>query len=725
MKPWLVPLVLLAVSVSPVSLPAAEPSPEVNADIGLVDTIHGTFGVAGEAHRLAFFAPAGTKLKTTLAPEGTPDPGATLAVEGPGPGGAVLTVPGFYDLVVSGTTPGKYLLTVKGKPGSKTTIPATDLAPGERVEIPFGAYAGAVLSFKLKGATAVSLTDPVLVSTPLSGTKGSKIPLGRTGVWTIEIEGLGGPASGSITAKQPKVAKREMWLSAGGFGPRPVIASVTPPDALMGRTATGIEVTGTGIDPDADVRLSGKSAQVPALDTTPITDGLSVDFDLSGAAAGKWTLRLVNPSGAPAETTFTVVDPVKVALPDGVTEETEVFHLDFTEDFRQSLSLFGLRSGVNATLDDYAASAVATYTLYHLRRFFLLDGTTGELPADGTVLPVSFVLEAPPALLGAPGTAWNRIVIGGNISDASASDHPTLNWGLVPVDAGNAALENVDGGGATVLFGIAEMDPGDTDRTTSDFRGSFIGMRASKLTASDAVFFRPWADGNRYYPKEVEYARMALIAGTINRLAREMAAVLAHHVGRSLGLANGDWFADDSPSGLPDRYGDFSANHDATFTSTELDTLAANLAAFTAKRALPGKSSELKGEYFPLFPTDPYLLADATTMVSYPLLAFATAGGRPDIEPEDVRWEGMSGTIPAGFGLTGAGIFGGKAPFESATGWYYGVYKFSVGAEDTGRKSDWFIIGHRLNLLINTALISDPNLRAVAEGINADVKAQK
>jgi hypothetical protein len=219
--------------------------------------------------------------------------------------------------------------------------------------------------------------------------------------------------------------------------------------------------------------------------------------------------------------------------------------------------------------------------------------------------------------------------------------------------------------------------------------------------------------------------RMALIAATANRLGREIAAVLAHHVGRTLGLSNGDWFLNDTPSGLPDRYGEFSANHDAAFTSGELSVLAANLAARAAERALPGKSSTLEGEYFPFFPTDLYLLPDATTAVSYPLLAFAVGGGRPDLEIEDIRWEGISGTIPAGYGMSNTGVFGGLAPFETTSGWYYGVFEFAVGAEDTERTSDWFVIGHRLNLLINTNLIADPNMKTVAEDINADVKAQK
>jgi hypothetical protein len=149
-----------------------------------------------------------------------------------------------------------------------------------------------------------------------------------------------------------------------------------------------------------------------------------------------------------------------------------------------------------------------------------------------------------------------------------------------------------------------------------------------------------------------------------------------------------------------------------TFSSAEFATLSAN-----AKPSnLPGKSATLRANYFRMIPGYVYLLPEATTTVYYSQ-RLTVVGGRPDLRPEDVYWLPVSGSIPNGFGFATTGLLAGTAPFFNASSqWYYGVFGFTVTAEDL-ETGEGFASTHRLNLVIDANDLSEPE-KSSAQSIN-------
>jgi len=298
------------------------------------------------------------------------------------------------------------------------------------------------------------------------------------------------------------------------------------------------------------------------------------------------------------------------------------------------------------------------------------------------------------------GYAYNRLAFTGPPVAGDPSDNPALPWGFAPVDAGNSAREDVGGDAGTAPVPLRVFDPGDATRTTAEYRAVFGPLLADPLSTADRQYFL-----FDFVPAtQAELDRWRDLVRAVELLGREIAAVAAHHVGRATGLSN-------TTIGLtstPDAVGIFSRTDDLGFSTAEEASLAAN----AVPHALPGRSSQLRAEVFPLIPSADYRLPEATTQESY-VVPIAPIGGRPDREPGDLVWTFAEGVMPFGIDVEQDGRIRGTAPFEdsgSVLGLYHGAFQFVLRVVDTGAEKNAPLpsrrmqVLHRLDLVINEGI---------------------
>lgn len=676
-----VPLLLLLLPL------AADTPPEEVPVAGRKDRIHGTIE-AGAALAVRLFLPAETALRVKLRPEHGADPAATAAVFGPGgaslpleKGRAVIPATGEVRIRVTAGAAGRYRLDVTAKPPRRLRRTG-DLTEGEIREIPFGALGGTVLSVKLKGVEAVDLTGPE--GEPVDLAKKTSLP--ADGTYRLRVRGAGGPFKVTLKLRAPKPEKRERYHSALGFGPAPEVLSLDPSEALDSGPVSGIDVAGRNFERGARVFLEKGKVELEGEVTWVSDRELSAGFDLTGARSGKWTLLVRNPSGGEAGRPFRVLDAAGVALPDGVRKDTEVWFLDFTDEFRADLADFGLR-GDSEEVNQAAEEVVEAYVVHLLRVHFGRDGVKGRAEAPDAV-PVSFVVEKVRDSVATPGVEYDRLRIGGAATGGPpVSDNPNLPWGYVGVDPDNTSREDI-GASTEGTRALPTAELADFDHATSEFRAAFAPLLARPLTGADASYFL-----SGFLPTSAEdVARVTDIITAVETLSREIAGVAAHHIARAMGVAN----SEEGIMGTPTRFGVFGADRGLSFSPAERDLLRRN----ARPSDLPGRSNPLLVHTFPLLPGQPQVLPEAKVSLLYSA-DLSPVGGDPLRTAKTTRVTVIDVVNEIGLPLEGFAfdpdrfLLRGTPPATSV-----GTFWLKIGLEQqVGGEWSGYAVWHRLDVV--------------------------
>jgi hypothetical protein len=691
------------------------------ADLLPGDRLHGNILTPDDFDALSLYLPAGSIVNIDLlAEKGSAilpglqvlDPSdATLDLSAwslPGPGGVgtkVRRAPvgaegGAFRILASATggTSGKYAFRLTAKMPKKAAT-VLDLPAMTGGELSFDAPAGTKMSWSVKGPAGtdpaefpVSLRDPADAVVALPGPSGRKHALGQDGTWTLLVDNNSNSArafQASVTLALPKASKRVLYLSPSGFGPAPVVRTVDPSKVLDDRTATGVSVLGTGFDPAASVRLEKKGQEPIAASNLAIggEGSLTADFDVTGVSTGAWNLVVENPSGGAGRRRLTVQGAGSVKLPDGLQPGTEVWWIDFDHPaFRNDLAAMGLGSG-NADVAALAEAGVKSYALYWLRKSFGNDPLTGKVLAGG--VPVSFCLKPPPSTVGAVVETYNRIVVGGAAAMGDPSSNPNYPWGDGPVDAANAAFDDLGPAGGTGRgVKTAVLVPNQPTNNAAYFN-ALKPLLDLPLTGSDLPLFFP----NFVPSTETEGTRYRDLAEGTNAAGKEIAGMIAHFVARAMGTADGAT----GLSAVPAQVGDYSALGTFGFSAPERTAMAA-----AARPGIPGKAKTLRANYFPYRETLPFLLPACLTGQNY-AVTFRIGGGRPDRLSADLDFKGVAGFLPLGVNLLATGGLSGTAPLRAGDGTLVGgVFLFRARLKDavSGESIDFI---HRLNVLVDTA----------------------
>jgi hypothetical protein len=716
----------------------AAPALAVNAETVFKpgDKVYGDIETTGEVDRLTFEAPRDAELtfKVTVR-----DPGLVLSLALYPPDAPTTPEPIDPWLSVSSSkvklksfpirVSGDWVLEIRAAVGTrgryklKTKIEVREtwksvvpVGAEEEVEIPFAAPAGARLK-KIRVEIDEGDIDPAIsrlrtptgsIALPADLEQGD-IPLEDPGEHTLVVENLAsvaGALSVKIKVKPEDHDGLTLYLSPQGYGSAPEVDSRDPKKALQDALVSDVAIEGSDFDPAAVVYLRREGqADVPAADVVVVSNSeITCSLDLAGLKAGTWDLVVENPCGGDDDASFKIKKPSDVDLPDGVTDDTEVWFLEFGDEFEGDLALFGL-SSTSDSVAEKAAETVKAYILYDLREIFGLKGSSGKVRDDAVAL--SFLVEEPTALIGVAGEAYNRLRIGGEIQPGDpASDNPYVAWGYSDVDVGNRSMDDLssDGGAGRGLFLRALNPYGAT--VTPAWQNAFADLIASPLTALDRTYFK--ADFDPSTTQESE--RYAAIDGAIRTLAREVAAIAAHHIARAMGLPNGA----SGISSTPAAVGTFAGVTFPEFAEEEIEDLV------EAARAsdLPGSSGKLTATYLPLRGLADFLLPEVVSATTV-AIDLPYAGGRPDLRSDDVEYEGRYGYIPMGFSIDDGSI-GGYAPYMVDLSWYYGVLEFGIQIEDTVT-GDRDRPDHRINLVINLDHVPAVE-QAQAQALNDQVR---
>jgi hypothetical protein len=266
----------------------------------------------------------------------------------------------------------------------------------------------------------------------------------------------------------------------------------------------------------------------------------------------------------------------------------------------------------------------------------------------------------------------------------------------------------------------AKVPTGDMAPTPSNsnvtewFRETFRRLRLSPVEVADADYYRD--DPRRFLQTDVAIDRNALIVNATERLGREIAAVVAHHVANAMGVPpNGTTVGIMSQ---PSRFGTFAATRDLAFTESELVTLREN-----AKPSdLPGESFPLNANTFQVNPGIPVLF-EAFSGVAFEV-DFMPIGGRPERLKKDYGFEYLSAPLPTNFLITTDARLIGQPPALNPSN--PGLFPrdavlIQVKVEDN-ESSAGYVITHRLNVLIDTTQIPDAIIRQQAETLNASTR---
>jgi len=659
-----------------------------------------------------------------------------------------LATTGTYVFLLRGTGAGTWRLKLKGaiKKFQETFPSPADLGVGAETSVDFQGLRGGTVSYSLAptgtskfvGAlTRIvrpdgSTIDASVPDAAVDGAKKGKVLLDVDGVHQMFFKNAGpgiGPWTAKTTVAPPTIYTRRGFVSAAGTAFVPVVTKVTPASDYHLDDAAAVTLTGRDFQPGADVRLVRKNfADIIAtdvlvdsetqircmlnLDTAPVTGVFSI---------GKWnvgvwnapvyltpgdptTLDKSSPSYS-AKKPFNCLSASSITLPHGVIKETETWQLNFNSDFQIDLNHMGLGS-TDAETAGSARSAVQAYVVCFLRDLMRANETTGKL-SPGVSAPLSFVVGKIPTPAGKPGREYNRIEIGGawQTGDPTDATEPLL-WGFAPLGQHPVDLSvNVDdGAGGTMRAGYgvrtAVLDP-TSPVANPDWVFATGPLRQNPLTLFDRAYFAPG-----FRPSTVSQAnRYRDIVTQTTRAAREIAALIAHQVGRAMGLVPGGT----GPMANPSTAGFFwPTTVGLSFESSDVSILIANAATTT----LPGKSPSLVVTYFPLLSTQPSILPDSTAAVTYGV-NWNFVGGRANalISDYSVRLAStmpvlsggppLQGTVTAN--IQGLTITGSPVYFDQAQGLPYGGIAFlRLAVTDTVRGKS-IVLFYRLNVQPNFA----------------------
>lgn len=736
----------------------------------LRDDLSGAIADPAKEARFTFHVSAGSKLSAKLAAEGAPGAaGLSLVLCDPAgldqnvagspydksaAGSGVISwkkVPlgatGPWTLVVRASGAGAFRLTLSGALAAlkhKFESPA-DLAVAAQTEVEFEGLRGGSLAYAFSPAkgsrfrgelVAIRRPDLTLLDVETGLAKG-RVTLDADGTHALVFRnagsGIGGwKAKANVTP--PALLVRRGFVSAAGTAFVPRVTKLTPPSAFHRDDAARVTLTGRDLQPGADVRLVRQGfADILGTGTEWISETrIDCTFDLDtapdtgGTSIGTWQVGVWNaPQYAvpddratlvkTSETrhqrkTFAALSALSITLPQGVVKDTEVWQLEFNEDFQTDLNRMGFGAG-DGEIERLARDAVQAYVVCYLRELFGANETNGKVPKNGAPA-VSFVVGDVPSVAGKPGEDYNRIEIGGvwQAGDEHDAAEP-LFWGSAPLDPGNAGRDDLsivvpDGLGGTVRVGrgvrTRVLDPGGSV-VNQTFADAMQKLRQTPLTSNDRRYFlRSYApttvaDANRYRD----------IVRQVSRAAREIAALVAHQVGRAMGLPAGGA----GPMANPDTAGNFwPENGGLAFNAADLQTLTAN----ASPALLPGKSAELVVGYFPLIATQPSRLTAATAAVDY-AATWGFVGGRANAVPSEytIRLQDSldyGGTlIPARGTLTatfeGLSMTATPVYLDSAAGLPYGGILFLRLTATDDLRGDARAFLYRVDVMPNFAML--------------------
>jgi hypothetical protein len=728
----------------------------------VADDLTGTLIDPAKEIRIRVYASAGSTVSATLTPDqasASPfvgpsmelctDDGSpvdvTLFDKSPDDGSAVvwkkvkLAETGGHVFVVKGTAAGGWRLRLSGKlsPIKGSAVSSADLGVGAEAEVDVHGLRGGTLSFQLSPGTKASKfrgelvrvdrPDGSTIPGTLAVSKG-KVLLDVDGVHKLVFRNAGtgiGPWALKTTTAPPPSYVRHGIVSATGTALTPIVLKVLPPSDFHGDDALSMTLVGRDFQSGADVRLVRKDfADILATDIsvdseTQIRCELNlVTAPITGVdSIGKWRVGVWNApvygtaddrttlvkDGSPNDQrkTFTSLAASAINLPEGVVAGTEVWQLEFNDDFQTDLNLMGFGSPDRAT-EKAARDMVERYVVCFLRVLMRQNETNGKL-GSGVTGGISFVLGRIPSAAGKAGRDYNRIEIGGAWQTGDPRDvaEPLL-WGFAPIDAGNTVREdlsvNVDDGlGGTTRAGLGVrtrvLDPL-SGSANADWRNAMSPLNAQRLTAADQRYFL-----GGYAPTTVADAtRYSVVVTQTTRAAREIAAIVAHHIGRAMGLLD----EGSGPMANPADAGYFwPTTAGLAFTDPDLQTLRGN----AVSHALPGKQKTLSIRFFPFISLQPYKMPDCTTAVAYSV-PWNFVGGRPNAIPSDYTVKYGAGNPPSGMTLSFTGL-AGTAPLwinQSQNNFNAGISYFRMDVRDTVRGGVAAFL-HRLNILPNIPLL--------------------
>ncbi len=657
---------------------------------------------------------------------------------------APLTRAGDHVLVIAVGSPGGWRVKLGGKGGGEniTETSNEDLIPATEVELPFAGLAGDTVKWKVVRVGKSGLDPAVVRIERPDGSFLPDVPMDAKGSALLDADGehsfvftnagIGpGAWKAKLKLKRRKDRKRKGHVSAEQTGLVPVVKKVDPKKGVHIDTALALLLTGTDFEPTMDIRLvrNGRddiiATNVAVLSDTEATCVIDLDTrneEGNGRSVGKWkvsawNLPLYGDDQDP--TTLDKTSPLvsqkkslqsvtagSVTLPKGVQDDTELWVVQFNDEFQADLDRMGLGSD-DAIVRILSRGVVEAYVIAYLRDLFGANETNGAV--KGTVaVPVSFVVDPVSAIAGEAGLDYNVIDVGGKWEDGDPQDAAeTLPWGFAATDTGNAAREDLqalDDDGTTRLgLGVRTrvLNPNGPNASQS-LIAAMAPLRNVPLTANDERYFRATFNGNN----SARVARYAAIVTQLERAAREIAAIIAHHVGRAMGLPT----AGTGPMDAPSTSGKMWTDRDTlSFAGADLTTLRNNAVA----HALPGKSGKLKVIFLPLQDQQPELLPNLTTGSAYST-DWDFVGGRCNAKPADYRMQytpgsrvlpqttlthtSLSGTVPVC-------ADGGSCANISAV--ICGVFSFQLAITDTVRDEVTFIF-HRLKALPDLGQLPGP-----------------
>ena len=661
---------------------------------------------------------------TLLDPDGVPFDVTAAVTTRPGRDEArwkklVLPRAGEWMLLASAASPGAMRLRLGGKAGGgKTVTESTEpLAGGASHAIEVFGLSGDLLKWKLTAPKGSSFKGSVVRVERPDGSALDGVEPGTKGKIALDTDGphlfvfsnaaaTAGDWSAKLVLKPANTKKRKGLVSAAQTGLVPKVQKLDPAKGVHRDTALLVTLTGRDLAPGMDVRLERKGRDdIVATDvevTGPETATCRLDLDTRDggeSSVGGWNLVATNspvygtpgdPSTLDTETPLrSKVKPFKsvsagtVKLPAGVVDGTEVWRVRFTDDFQTDLNRMGLGSTDEATRT-LARRAVEGYVVAYLRDLFAVNETNG-VPKDAAAVPISFVVDEFTALAGIPGEDWNRIDVGGTAQAGDPQDAAEpLPWGFAATDAGNAQrddLVEIDGDELRLGLGARTrvLDPAGAFADPS-FTTAMQPLRDLPLGAADRLLFvGRFDDGDG-----PTVDRYAVVVAQLERAAREIAAIVAHHVGRASGLAT----AGSGPMAAPATAGAMWPQRGSlTFAAGD----AAALRGALVPHALPGKSDRLKVSFLPLANRQPELLPLLTGGSPF-TATWDFVGGRANAVPSDYRMQFVQGSgVPPGLTLTFTSLAGTMpvcrdgGQCQNIQQVICGIFSFQLAVTDTVR----------------------------------------
>lgn len=610
-----------------------------------------------------------------------------------------LPATGDYTLIVRAAAPGTWRLQLSGVvAATHAEETTTALGVDQTDELEFDGLAGGRATWKLSKATkaskfageAVRIVQPD--DTDLTGvaeTASGSVTLLQDGRHRLVYRN-GGSAAGDgkakVDVKAPKLVRRTAYVRPDETVFVPVVTKVEPSRAFHREDALALTLNGRDFQTGADVRLvrAGRD-DIVATDVVVGATAITcvVDLDTKDTtdetSVGSWTVGVWNDPeyATPGDATtlvkesatrslakkLTSLSAASITLPSGVVKGAEVWYVDFNDDFADDLAAMGI-SSTDANVNARAQVLIQAYTILYLRDLFGANETFGTLRKNVSV-PICFLVGKPPAVAGAPGVDYNRIEVGGAEQAGDPHDPAEpLAWGAsgLPgseIDFGNTRRDDlvaVDDDGNRVGLGArtAVLDP-TLPHSASGWVTATAPLRARPLRTSDLFVF-----STNFVPQsQAEADRYAEIVKQCERVSREVAALVAHHVAKAMGAPDG---SPTGPLSNPTTSGDLWATLGSPeFSTSELSTMR----SAAVPHQLPGQSRQLQITWFPLLPTRVSPLPDCVTPTSYSA-TFGFVGGRPNAVPGDYKVQFVLGGIlpPPQLGLSFNAI-SGNVPVSS------------------------------------------------------------